>query len=196
MIYKNIASGGARDVTAKKSALGRHDKFGADEACREYMYAQRWPYGFVCPKCEAIDKPYNIVSRNLYQCKHCNHQTSVTAGTIMDKSQTPLHKRFLAIYLMSADKRGCSALRLKRELRVTYDTAWTMTHKMRNAMKERDGDYQLCGFIKLDEGYFGSPSKGEGKRGRGTDKAPVVVGLSLNVKSASPNLSRLRFWKP
>lgn len=159
-----------------------HDKFGTDEACREYMYAKRWPYGFVCPKCGVIDKPYNIVSRNLYQCKHCNHQTSVTAGTIMDKSQTPLHKWFLAIYLMSADKRGCSALRLKRELRVAYDTAWTMTHKIRNAMKERDGDYQLCGFIELDEGFFGSPSKGEGKRGRGTDKAPVVVGLSLDEK--------------
>jgi len=100
----------------------------------------------------------------------------------MDKSRTPLNKWFLAIYLMSADKRGCSALKLKRELKIAYDTAWTMSHKIRNAMKERDENYQLSGFIEMDEGFFGSPSEGEGKRGRGTDKTPVVVGLSLDEK--------------
>lgn len=157
-----------------------YEKFSTDEACREYMYSKRWPQGFVCPKCGVVDEPYNICSRNLFQCKHCNHQTSVTAGTIMDKSQTPLKKWFLGMYLMSTDKRGCSAMRLKRELRIAYDTAWTMTHKIRNAMKERDENYHLYGFVEMDEGFFGSPSKGEGKRGRGTDKAPVVVGLSLD----------------
>lgn len=157
-----------------------YERFPTEESCREYLYAKRWPNGFVCPKCGVIDDPYNIISRNKYQCKHCNHQTSVTAGTIMEKSRTPLKKWFLAIYLMSCDKRGCSALRLKGELGVAYDTAWTISHKIRNAMKERDEDYQLCGFIELDEGFFGSPSEGEGKRGRGTDKNPVVVGLSLD----------------
>jgi transposase-like protein len=81
---------------------------------------------------------------------------------------------------MSSDKRGCSALKLKCELKIAYDTAWTMSHKIRNAMKKRDESYQLQGFIELDEGFFGSPSTGEGKRGRGTDKAPVAVGLSLD----------------
>jgi len=98
----------------------------------------------------------------------------------MDKSRTPLTKWFLAIYLMSADKRGCSALRLKKELKIAYDTAWTMSHKIRNAMKKRDEGYQLSGYVEMDEGFFGSPSEGEGKRGRGTDKAPVVIGLSLD----------------
>jgi len=158
------------------------ERFGTDEDCREFLYEKRWENGFVCPKCGVIDEPYNIASRNLFQCKHCNHQSSVTAGTIMDKSRTPLHKWFLAIYLMSTDKRGCSALKLKRELKIAYDTAWTMSHKIRNAMKERDEGYQLSGFIEMDEGFFGSPSKGEGKRGRGTDKTPVVVGLSLDEK--------------
>ena len=105
----------------------------------------------------------------------------------MDKSRTPLHKWFLAIYLMSSDKRGCSALRLKRELLIAYDTAWTMSHKIRNAMKERDEEYQLSGFVEIDEGFFGSPSEGEGKRGRGTDKAPVVVALSLDNIMAPEN---------
>jgi transposase-like protein len=159
-----------------------YEKFSDEAACREYLYAKRWGNGFACPKCGVVDEPYNIESRHLYQCKHCNHQVSVTAGTIMDKSRTPLRKWFLAIYLMGTDKRGCSALRLKKELKVAYDTAWTMSHKIRNAMKERDENYQLSGYIEMDEGFFGSPSKGEGKRGRGTDKVPVVVGLSLDKK--------------
>ena len=155
------------------------EKFGSEEACREYLYKARWPEGFVCPKCGVQDDPFQINCRNRYQCKHCTHQTSATAGTIMDKTKTPLMKWFLAIYLMSADKRGCSAMRLKRELGIAYDTAWTISHKIRNAMSQRDGMYLLQGIVELDDSFFGSPSEG-GKRGRGTDKTPVVIGLSLD----------------
>ena len=168
---------------AQQEAMGLtefFERFATEESCREYLYTKRWASGFVCPKCGVKDDPFQITSRRKYQCKHCNHQTSVTAGTIMDKSRTPLKKWFLAIYLMSSDKRGCSALRLKRELKIAYDTAWTMSHKIRNAMKKRDDGYQLSGYVEMDEGFFGSPSEGEGKRGRGTDKAPVVIGLSLD----------------
>jgi transposase-like protein len=157
------------------------ERFGNEESCREYLYKTKWSEGFICPKCKVKDEPFQIVSRNLYQCKHCTHQTSVTAGTIMDKTQTPLKKWFLAIYLISTDKRGCSALRLKRELGIAYDTAWTMTHKIRNAMNQRDGKYVLQGIVEVDDAFFGSPSEG-GKRGRGTDKTPVVIGLSLDEK--------------
>jgi transposase-like protein len=154
-------------------------KFAAEEACEEYLYHIRWPEGFICPKCGIKDAPYQIISRHQYQCRYCNHQASVTAGTIMDKTRTPLSKWFLAIYLISTDKRGCSALRLKRELGIAYDTAWTMTHKIRNAMGRRDGLYLLQGIVEMDDSFFGSPSEG-GKRGRGTDKTPVVIGLSLD----------------
>jgi transposase-like protein len=154
------------------------ERFDTDEKCREYLYKVRWPNGFVCPKCGAKDEPFQITSRKLYQCRHCTHQASVTAGTIMDRTRTPLRKWFLAIYLMGSDKRGCSALRLKRELKIAYDTAWTMSHKIRKAMGERDGLYLLQGTVEMDEAFFGSPDEG-GKRGRGSDKTPVVVGLSL-----------------
>ena len=161
------------------------ERFNTEEACREYLYAKRWGDGFVCPKCRTAGEPFQITSRNQYQCKHCNHQTSVTAGTIMDKSRTPLTKWFLAIYLMSADKRGCSALRLKRELKIAYDTAWTMSRKIRSAMKERDEGYKLSGYVEIDEGFFGSPGAGAGKRGRGAGKVPVAVALSLDKKGNS-----------
>jgi hypothetical protein len=97
----------------------------------------------------------------------------------MEKSRTPLRKWFLAIYLMSKDKRGCSAMQLKRELKIAYDTAWTISHKIRKAMGDRDANYLLSGIVEMDEGFFGAPSEGEGKRGRGTDQTPAVIGLSL-----------------
>ena len=158
------------------------EKFGTEEQCREHLYKMRWPKGFVCPKCGSVqENPYNIKSHNRYQCRHCNHQASVTAGTVMDKSRTPLTKWFLAIYLMGQDKRGCSALKLKHELGIAYDTAWVMSHKIRNAMKGRDADYLLSGTVDMDDSFFGAARVGS-KRGRGTDKTAVVFGVSFDRK--------------
>jgi len=158
------------------------ENFGTEEQCRAHLYQLRWPEGFVCPKCGVMDEPYNIKSHNRFQCKHCAHQASVTAGTVMDKSRTPLTKWFLAIYLMGQDKRGCSALRLKRELGIAYDTAWTMSHKIRNAMGERDADYLLHGTVDVDDSFFGAARVGS-KRGRGTEKATVVFGVSFDKRN-------------
>ncbi|MGM0879371.1 MAG: IS1595 family transposase, partial [Bacillota bacterium] len=76
---------------------------------------------------------------------------------------------------------GVSATRLSEELEVTYKTAWLMLHKIRQAMRKRDAEYTLAGIVELDDAFFGAPSEG-GKRGRGTDKTNVLVGLSLNKK--------------
>jgi len=151
--------------------------FGTEEQCRQYLYNKRWSGGYICPKCKH-NEHYNITSRNLYQCKACNHQTSVTAGTIMDKTRTPLVKWFLAMYLMASDKRGISALSLKSKLGVSYTTAWTMCNKIRHAMGKRDESYSLGGIVELDDAFFGASSQG-GKRGRGTDKTAVLVSVSL-----------------
>ena len=113
------------------------EKFGTEEKCRQHLFESRWSDGFKCPKCEH-DEYFDIKSRNLYQCKSCNHQVSVTAGTIMDKTRTPLRKWFLAFYYMSEDKRGISALALKSKISVAYQTAWSMCQKIRHAMGERD----------------------------------------------------------
>jgi len=163
--------------------------YGTEEQCRQHLYNNRWPDGFVCPKC-SHGEHFNIKSRNLYQCKSCNHQASVTAGTIMDKSQTPLIKWFLAIYLMSEDKRGISALALKSKIGVAYQTAWTMCHKIRHAMGERDEANKLEGIVELDEAFFGSPTEG-GKRGRGTDKTAVIASVSLS-KNGKPEFAKMR----
>ena len=153
-------------------------QFGTEEQCRQYLFEKRWPDGFVCPKC-GHKEYFNVESRHLYQCKSCNHQASVTAGTIMDKTRTPLVKWFLVLYLASEDKRGVSAMMIKKAIGVAYYTAWTMCQKIRHAMGERDKNYKMNGIVEMDEAFFGSPTEG-GKRGRGTEKAAVMVSVSLS----------------
>jgi len=165
------------------------DNYGTEEQCREHLFNSRWPEGFVCPRC-GHKEYFNVDSRNLYQCKSCKYQASVTAGTIMDKTKTPLRKWFMAIYFMSEDKRGISALSLKGKIKVAYQTAWSMCQKIRKAMNERDGNYKLGGIVELDEAFFGSPTEG-GKRGRGTDKTAVFVSISL-ADDGKPGFAKMK----
>jgi transposase-like protein len=166
-----------------------NEKYGTEEQCIDQLYNNRWSDGFVCPKCEHAEY-FDVKSRKLYQCKSCKYQASVTAGTIMDKTRTPLRKWFLALYLMSEDKRGISALSMKDKIGVAYNTAWTICHKIRHAMGERDEAHKLNGIVELDEAFFGSPTEG-GKRGRGTDKTAVFVSVSL-TKDGNPEYTKMK----
>lgn len=150
-------------------------KFGTEKACRNRLFLMKWPGGYQCPRCGGT-RYYHIENRGLYQCTACKHQTSLTAGTVMHKTRTPLVKWFWARYLLSTDKRGYSALALSRKLDIGIKCAWTMQHKIRNAMGARDAEYQLAGLIQVDDAFFnGGSGKGRGKRGRGTSKIPVLV---------------------
>jgi len=157
--------------------LAFQQQFSTNEACRDHLFRIRWPEGLACPVCGGKDF-YKITTRNIYECK-CGRQVSLTAGTIMHGSHTPLTKWFWAVYLAAHDKRGVSALRLQKEIRVSYPTAWLMLHKIRHAMGERDSRYLLAGIVETDETYVGGSKKG-GKRGRGTGKTPVQAAVSLN----------------
>jgi transposase-like protein len=97
----------------------------------------------------------------------------------MHKTRTPLRTWFLAIYLLANDKRGLSALQLSKKLEVSYYVAWTMLHKIRRAMRDRDQGYQLNGIVEMDDSFFGGGSGGD-KRGRGTSKTPVIVEASTH----------------
>jgi transposase-like protein len=155
------------------------EKFGTDEKCRDYLYKTRWPDGPTCKHCGG-KKFYRITDRDVYECAQCGHQVSLTAGTVMERHHVSLVTWFTALYLVAVDKRGISAMQLQKELDVRYTTAWTMLHKIRKAMGDRDADYKLAGIVELDDTYFGGPSEGEGKCGRGTDKTPVEVGVSVD----------------
>jgi transposase-like protein len=107
----------------------------------------------------------------------------------MHRTRTSLLKWFWAIFLVSHDKRGVSAEQLMADLELSNYVAYLMLHKICKAMGDRDQNYQLGGLVELDEAYFGAPSEG-GKRGRGTDKTPVLVGLSLD-KSGRPKYVKM-----
>ncbi len=114
--------------------------FGNEEKCREYLFRARWPEGFVCPKCGFRATPFEISSRGKLQCRRCKGQTSLTSGTIMEKTRTPLTKWFLAIFLIMRDGQECTVQKLKQELDVAPDTAWHISSKIRHALVENELD--------------------------------------------------------
>lgn len=114
-----------------------------------------------------------MASRRVHECAGCGYQGSVTAGTIFHKTRTPLASWFWAIYRMSHDKKGISALQLSKEIGVGYPTAWLMQHKLRKALQDRDQSYTLRGLVEVDEGYVGGPEPGS--KGRGTRRKAVVA---------------------
>jgi transposase-like protein len=95
------------------------ERFKTEQDCRDYMFSMRWPKGFECPKCQRREHGF-IKYRNLYQCKNCGHQASLTAGTIMHKTHTGLREWFLAIFLVVNDKRGISASQLSKNIGISY----------------------------------------------------------------------------
>ena len=130
------------------------EKFGSEQQCREHLFALRWPNGFHCPYC-GHDQYCQLKSRALYQCNQCHHQSSLVAGTLFEGTKLPLRLWFLAIYLITQEKNGISALELSRQLGISYNATWRMKHKIMQAMKTRDDEHQLFGFVQLDDAYWG-----------------------------------------
>ena len=162
-------------------------RFSTEEDCSEFLFARRWPDGWKCPRCGAA-KCYPIRKRGLYECAACGHQVSVTAGTVLHGTRTPLLLWFMAIFFVTTDKRGISSVGLGKQLGVSQKRAWTILHKLRKAMSVRNGLYKLDGVVELDENFFGAPKEG-GCRGRGTAKKKVLVGLSLTNEGKPLHLS-------
>ena len=151
-------------------------RFATEESCRNYLFDQRFPDGFACPKCGCRDY-YFLRTRQTCQCKRCRRQTSVTAGTVMHRTHLPLTIWFWAIYLCATDKRGISAKGLAERLELSYESAWYLLVRIRSAMFERDQRYMLEGLVEMDEAYLGAPKRGK-KRGRGTERKKMAVAVS------------------
>jgi len=115
-----------------------------------------------------------MTARGVLHCRACQGQTSVTAGTVFEGTRKPLRTWFLAMWFVTSQKHGASALGLQRVLGLgSYQTAWAWLHKLRRAMV-RPGRDRLTGPVEVDETYVGGPE--EGVRGRETlDKTPVVI---------------------
>ena len=146
-------------------------RFSTETACREYLVKLRWPDGFRCSRCGG--RKSWPVRRILLQCAGCGHQSSVTAGTIFQDTRKPLTLWFRAMWAVTSQKNGASAIGIQRELGLgSYDTAWTWLHKLRRAMV-RPGRDRLAGSVEVDETFWGSEE--EGMRGRQTESKVLLV---------------------
>ena len=164
-------------------------RFGTEEACREYLFASRWPDGFVCPACGGRDAGAQT-RRHLWVCTACGRQTSITAGTVMHKTRLPLQTWFWASYLVSTFQPGISAKQLQRQLGVgCHETAWAMLHKLRSAMVAPERDL-LKGEVEIDEFFLGGHEEGP-KGGRQHGKK-ALVGIAIEVRGQGSGRLRLR----
>ncbi len=161
--------------TMPTNVLDWQKRYGTEEACAQALAQQRWPDGFRCPRC-GHDHGYAITTRHRYECAHCHYQASLTAGTLFHSTNLSLTQWFWAVYLVASDKGGISAMRLAKQIGVSWITASRMLRKIRIAMGHRDSIYRLHDLIEIDDAFVGG--RRSGKRGRGAEgKTPVLVAV-------------------
>ena len=158
------------------------DWFATEEACLAYLERLRWSQGFVCPRCGCLGDAYRA-TRTRLMCPSCEHQSSVTAGTIFEKTRTPLRVWLAAAWYLTNQKQGVSALGLQRVLGLgSYQTAWTMLHRLRRAMV-RPGREQLKGLVEVDETYLAITDRqnpiSPKERKSSTSKVLVVMAVEM-----------------
>jgi transposase-like protein len=161
-----------------------HAWFGNDDACLRFLEGLRWPEGFVCPHCDG--RVGWRSARRRFTCGDCGVQTSVTAGTIFHGTRTPLVSWFAAMWYLTNQKNGVSALGLARVLGTDYKTAWTWLHKLRRAMVRPDRDL-LDGPVEVDETYVGGPE--QGLHGRQTITKSIVA---IAIETRGKGFGRVR----
>ncbi len=177
---------------AQKYTLADFDReFRDEDACLEYVKERRWPDGITkcdSEKCQGAERKHHRVSgRTAYACDYCGKHIYPLAGTIFEKTTTPLKDWFHAIFQMATTRCGISAKQIQREIGVTYKTAWRMFTQIRKLMV--DGDLRLEGpTVEMDETYFGGkrragkrvPGKrmiGIGRPPAGDSKKTPIVGI-------------------
>ena len=158
------------------------DWFATEESCLSYLERLRWPGGFICPRCGVIAQAYRA-SRTRLMCRTCQYQSSVTAGTIFDKTRTPLRVWLAAAWYLTNQKQGVSALGLQRVLGLgSYQTAWTMLHRFRRAMVT-PGRERLKGLVEVDETYLALTDRqapiSAAARKSSTTKVQVVMAVEI-----------------
>ncbi len=155
--------------------------FPDEEACVVYLAACRWPDGFRCPRCGELEA-FDLPRRGLWQCKSCGHQTSVTAGTVMHRTRTPLLTWFWAAFWMTARKPGLSALQLQHMLGLArYETAWLILHKLRRAMVNANRE-PLRGTVEIDETFIGGEQLGLRGGRQLIGRKALMVAIAVEVR--------------
>lgn len=168
-----------------KNQVEFEKRFSNPRACYEYLFKLKWPDGFQCNMCG--HSAYWISYKNLYICTRCEHQHSLTAGTIMHATKKPITYWFKAMWWFTTRKSGVNATNLKDLLGLgSYDTAWTWLHKLRRCTIRKDRE-KLSGTVEVDDFVFGGQKSG--KRGRGAEGKTIVLAA---VEKQGRRLGRIR----
>ena len=163
-------------------------RFASEEACRDYLFALRWPEGFRCPRC-GHERAWPV-RKVWFECARYGRQTSVTSGTIFQDTRKPLRLWFRAIWHVTSQKNAVSALGLQRVVGLgSYQSAWTWMHKLRRAMV-RPGRERLAGVVEVDETYWGAEE--EDVSGRQTERKALIA---VAAEERGRGLGRIRMQR-
>jgi hypothetical protein len=173
-----------------KSEIEFDQRFSNIDACYNYLAQTKWPNGFICEKCG--HNACWISSKYIYICTKCEHQYSLTAGTIMHRTRKPITYWFKAMWWFTTRKSGVSAVNLQELLGLgSYNTAWAWLQKLRRCTVRKDRR-KLSRRVEIDEFYIGG--KKPGKRGRGADgKTIVYIAVERYLKQNPETLEK--YWQ-
>ena len=178
-------------------------KFPTEKSCRLHFKSVRDKYGVVCKHCKCTDH-YWLQYKEQYQCKQCKFRTTLRSGTVMEGSNMPFRKWYIAMLFMSATKKGFSASEIQRQMgHKRYEPVWAMLHKLRDSMGKRDDLYNLTDIIEFDEGHFetevSSSQKQNLKRGKGSQRQKNVAVMAestpLEDLKSGKKSSHCRYFK-
>jgi transposase-like protein len=155
-------------------------QYGTEAQCEAALYHARWSKGFCCPECGGEHaSEFRRSGLTYWQCRNCRQQTSLTSGTMMHHTRLALTQWFLAMYLVTQSKTQMAALALRRQVGVSWKTAWLLHHKLMDAMRQREATQPLAGDVRIDDAYLGGERTG-GKAGRGSEnKVPFVAAVEM-----------------
>ncbi len=185
--------------TAPESLIEAVRYFADEDVATDFVANIRWPDGQqVCPRCGSIDDHYYLKTRRLWKCRDCKKQFSIKVGTIFEDSPIKLSKWLPAMWMLANCKNGISSYELARALDVTQKTAWFMLHRIREAMRDGDGNL-FNGEVEADETYIGGKAKNmhfarrkrvvKGTGGVGSGKT-AVMGLLERPRGSEHSLVR------
>ena len=169
------------------------EKFPDEQSCRTHFKLLRDKTGVFCKKCAGTSH-YWLKNKDQYLCKSCSTRTTLRSGTVMEASNMPFRKWYIAMLFVSATKKGFSTLEIQRQMsHKRYQTVWEMVHKLRVTMGKRDDLYTLEDIVEFDEGHFEVDNEGLKaplKRGKGSQRQKDVA-----VMAESTPLEDLRTGK-
>ncbi len=171
--------------------------FPNEESCIDHFRLNREQHVIVCKKCSG-QKHYWLKAKTQWQCAHCNFRTTIRSGTVMQGSNLPIRKWYLAMAFMTATKKGISAKELQRQLHhKRYDTIWSLMHRIRNAMGNKEDSMTMNGIMKFNENYLlkAQPDGRKLKRGKISPEKKRCKNHNAEMDGESEEYNQANYWK-